>query len=208
MSVVAALVALALAPPAAAAPVLPFDPPGLAAPLAEPVWLCRPGAPANPCAQTADGTATTDPFRVRYPRSGRTTGLDTISTVDGVRTVFAAPQAPPVDCCYVYPTVDTLPNPLVRAGANPPRATDTQFTTLLAQVGPMMGHCRIFAPVYRPLPLPGLLVPALLGGDSDFRLGQVDVEQAWRHYSMVIVRRAAPSRAAAQPGRVVPRPPT
>jgi hypothetical protein len=157
------------------------DPPGLAAPLAEPVWLCRPGAEPNPCAQDRDGTGAS-PFRARYPESGKAVRLDTVSTVDGTRTPFVAPDAPPVDCFYVYPTVDALPNPLLQVGDRAPRPTDTEFATLLSQVGPLLSGCRMFAPVYRQTPLPGLLVPALTRTPADFRLGQVDVVQAWRHY--------------------------
>lgn len=173
----------ALAVPAAAAPVgnsVALPVPGEA--LAEPVWLCRPRQPGNPCGQDATGAATATPFAARYPQSGQRVVPDTISVVDGTRTPFVPPDAPSVDCFYVYPTVDLLPNPLLRVGGNPPQPTDTEMAVTLTQVSPLISGCRLFVPLYRQAPLLPVAVAALTGTDPDYRLGQSDIDQAWRTY--------------------------
>ncbi|WP_300007511.1 DUF3089 domain-containing protein [Pseudonocardia sp.] len=159
----------------------------LARPLAEPVWLCRPGLPDNPCNQDVDGSPqdARPPFRVAYPRSGGRTTLDTATVPrNGPVTVepFAPPDEPSVDCFYVYPTVDLLPNPPLRIGSRPPRPTDTEMAVLLAQVGPMLNQCRMFVPTYRQTTLLQLAGAGLAGREPDFTLGRADVDQAFAEY--------------------------
>ncbi|MGH3831713.1 MAG: DUF3089 domain-containing protein [Pseudonocardiaceae bacterium] len=166
------------------APPTPSDP--LAGSLAAPVWLCRPGQPGNPCGQDITGTATATPFALRYPQSGQRVVPDTVSAVDGTRTPFVPPDAPGVDCFYVYPTVDWMPNPPVRVGGNPPQPTDTEMAVTLLQVSPLLSRCRLFVPLYRQETLPGLITGALTDDNTDYRLGyrlgQTDIDQAWHTY--------------------------
>ncbi len=161
-------------------PLAPADP--LAGPLAKSVWLCRPGQPDNPCGQDITGTATATPFVVRYPQSGQRVTLDTVSAVDGTRTSFVAPDAPGVDCFYVYPTVDWQANPPLRVGGDPPTPTDTEMAVTLTQVGPLLSRCRLFVPLYRQSSLPALVAAGLAHTKPDYSLGQLDIDQAWHTY--------------------------
>ncbi len=156
-----------------------------AEPLAEPVWLCRPGMANNPCNQDRFGSPQTSgqTFTVRRPQSHTRTDLDsTVLARDGSTTLapLAAPDRPAVDCFYVYPTVDPLANPLDRTGNRPPKPTDIEVDTTLAQVGRLISDCRMFVPNYRQLPM-----TQVFGGNTgplDFSLGAHDIEQAWDQY--------------------------
>ncbi|WP_427889167.1 DUF3089 domain-containing protein [Kribbella sp. GL6] len=157
------------APPAAAAD-----------PLAEPVWLCKPGMPANPCNQDAAGNPVESPGIVRYP-DGSVVTLDS-TTVGGQVEHFAAEPDPPVDCFYVYPTVDLVANPLLQLGSIPPAARPNEAAVLFAQAAQFTGQCRMFAPLYRQATLPGLAVSTILGADAYLGPGFADVQQAWDYY--------------------------
>jgi hypothetical protein len=152
-------------------------------PLANPVWLCKPGIPNNPCGQNADGgpmdPAVDGSFAMHYP-SGRSEPLDATSiTPDGSphQESYQVGSSEPVDCFYVYPTVDILPNPLLQVGNLPPTVNDQDFTAALLQLGRFANVCRLFVPEYRQASIVqgvgGLLIPADLG------LGRMDVEQAF-----------------------------
>ncbi len=193
VAVVLAVSALAAVPAAAVAnptthlaagtvesPVAPAEP--LAGPRVEPVWLCRPGQPNNPCGQDITGTATAMPFAARYPQSGQRVVPDTISAVDGTRTPFVPPDAPGVDCFYVYSTVDLLPNPPLRVGRNPPQPNDAHMAVTLFQIGPLLSTCRLFVPLYRQTTLLEQIVPVLTDTEPDYSLGQSDIDQAWHTY--------------------------
>ncbi len=137
---------------------------GLAAPAATqaadalpaPVWMCH-----DTCGPT---TAT-------YPVSHDQVPLDTTDVTGGPGTA----TGPKVDCFYVYPTVDNLPN-LV------PAASDEEFAQSIAQVGMLLPHCRIFAPVYRQRTLPELALSMITKIPPDYSTGIGDVEQAFQYY--------------------------
>lgn len=157
----------------------------LAQPLAAPVWLCEPGMADNPCDQNVDGSPQlAGPLVDHYP-SGATTPLDaTTVNADGTTSYqpYAAPHRPPVDCFYVYPTVDTLPNPLLQIGSIAPTPQDQEMAVTLAQLARFSDVCRLFVPVYRQAPLPELAASVLTGTNPDYRTGELDIQQAWTDY--------------------------
>ncbi len=198
--IVSALALLALgcagivtAPPAAAAAptstAAAAAPSTAALPLASTVWLCRPGAAANPCNQDLAGNpqrgAAGASFTHRYLGSGSDVTLDaTRFTAAGAGPVepFTAPAAPPMDCFSVYPTVDLTPNPLLQVGSLPPVAQDTHLAVSLTQVARLSGLCRMFVPVYRQAPLASLVVGVATGTSADVATGAMDVRNAWSDY--------------------------
>lgn len=120
---------------------------------------------------------------MHYPQSGARATLDsTVVARDDNTTYasFAAPARSDIDCFYVYPTVDPIANPSPQVGATPPMPTDIEANTTWAQVGRLIGQCRMFVPVYRQLPLPQLTDKA--AGLASYELGARDVEQAWNDY--------------------------
>jgi hypothetical protein len=160
----------------------------VAQPLANPVWLCRPGLVNNLCNQDLHGnpqTLTPDGRFVNYYPSGASTPLDATSVSANGSTSyesFGAPVNPPVDCFYVYPTVDSVPNPLVQVGSIPPTPQDQEMAVTLAQVARFSGLCRMFVPAYRQAPLPALVVGAITGLPTDYSTGAMDIQQAWTDY--------------------------
>ena len=167
---------------AAALVVTTFTPAVAADPLAEPVWLCRPGMAANPCGQDAAGGAQANPFTTHYV-SGRSEPLDA-TTVSGDGTVAHEPYqvgtSAPVDCFYVYPTVDVLPNPLLQVGNLPPTRNDVDFAVTLTQLGRFANVCRLFVPAYRQQSIIQLATGEPF--NPDLSLGESDVEQAFLDY--------------------------
>ncbi|WP_404367483.1 DUF3089 domain-containing protein [Sphingomonas sp. MMS24-J45] len=121
-------------------------------------WLCRPGR-ADPC--TADQSAT-------------------IVKPDGSRKVetFTATKDPAFDCFYVYPTVslDPTPNSDMNAGQE-------ENVVAAFQAARFTKYCRVFAPIYRQVTLPGL--QAVLTGRPvaiDRAMAYRDVKAAWDEY--------------------------
>lgn len=174
-----ASLSLTVAPPATAqAPPL--------VPLEHPVWLCRPGLTSNPCNQDGAGNPQRlggGVFTNRYITGADRTLDATRIDADGGETTepYAAPTNPPIDCFYVYPTVDLLPNPFPQTGSTPPTPQDQEMSATMTQASRFANLCRLFVPVYRQTPLPALLgVP--FGFPPDFTLGAMDVEQAWLEY--------------------------
>ncbi|AXG82151.1 DUF3089 domain-containing protein [Streptomyces paludis] len=158
-----------------------------AAPLARTVWLCRPGLPDNACGQDAAGrpTAPGGELLTRYPNGGATRLLDdTRYAPDGSsrRVPFTVTGTPPVDCFYAYPTVDLLPNPLLQTGSLPPLRENAHQAVTLTQAARFAGLCRLFVPVYRQVPLTGLLGGIILGTDADLTTANADIQQAWDTY--------------------------
>ncbi|UAJ79491.1 DUF3089 domain-containing protein [Leifsonia sp. ZF2019] len=145
----------------------------LTAPLAQPVWLCHPGDPASACGGAVG----------RYP-DGSTVPLSTTVAAGGTSAVVQPTTGaePPVDCFYVYPTVDLLPNPVLMLGSAAPSARDDEVAVLLAQLGPLAGLCRVFAPLYRQSTLLQLAASGATGGDPYPGPGFADVQQAWDDY--------------------------
>ena len=161
--------------PAASASAAPSDGSAarlLTAPLAEPVWLCHPDDPAAACGATT----------ARYPDGATVPLSTTVLAPQGAVVEEPAVEEPPVDCFYVYPTIDLLPNPVVRVGSLPPSARDDEIAVLLAQIGPLTGQCRIFAPLYRQSTLPQMALSALTGTEPYPGPGFADVQQAWDYY--------------------------
>ena len=89
------------------------------------VWLCRPGAAADPCA----GSLAT-----------------TVIPASGARSTepLAAATAPAFDCFYVYPTVSAQPT--ANANLEVQRA---EITIAMAQAARFSQVCRVWAPMYR-----------------------------------------------------------
>lgn len=158
---------------------------GLTQPLAETVWLCRPGMTGNPCNQDAEGspqTTTDGAYTQRYVSGAPQTLDTTVHTPDGTTT---EPYTPPgnsaVDCFYVYPTVDTTSNPPLRIGSLPPVPQDVEMAVTLAQVSRLAQHCRLFVPVYRQASLIEVGL-GFLGLTPDTATGAGDVLDAWDDY--------------------------
>ena len=96
-------------------------------------WICRPDLADDECRD-----------------------LDvTVVAPDGTTTVEEREPAadPPIDCFYVYPTVSADPPPLADLEWTP---EDNEARTVVAQAAQYAQTCRVFAPVYRQIPLAGL----------------------------------------------------
>lgn len=127
-------------------------------------WLCNPAGDLGSCDVDRDLT---------------------VIAPDGSTTVekFVAAADPNIDCFYVYPTIssDTTPN----ADLNP---DNSETMTVASQFSRFGSVCRLFAPVYRQVPLAALA--GAFGGPSpessrpqpDRELPYNDVRDAWRHY--------------------------
>jgi hypothetical protein len=186
LAALSALVCVLMGPPStpAAAPSAAAQTRALA-PLENPVWLCRPGLPNNPCNQDAAGNPQRagPSFTNRYPTGGDV-DLGATRVAAGISSPepYATPSGPAVDCFYVYPTVDVEPNPRRRVGSEPPVPQDQHMATTLLQASRFARQCRIFAPVYRQATLSELAIAIATGTEPDFRAGLMDVEQAWLDY--------------------------
>ena len=136
------------------------QPPRTAPDYADPAaWLCRPGH-ETVC----------------------TTGLDAMAvTADGTRTVqpFQPAATPPIDCFYVYPTASHEEGDLADM-----TATSDIVETTRGQAGRLSARCRVFAPIYRQLTLPGLRRQMRAGraAEIDWTPPYLDVLAAWRWY--------------------------
>jgi hypothetical protein len=121
-------------------------------------WICRPGR-ADACAVDLDAT---------------------IIAEDGsmTREAFQADPYAPIDCFYVYPTVSREPT------GNADFAIDRDLTrTVVQQFARFGARCRLFAPVYRQITIPGLI--AEFSGKPmpmSRELAYADVLAAWRSY--------------------------
>jgi hypothetical protein len=155
-------------------------------PLKTPVWLCKPGLAANPCNQDEHGNAVREAGTATFP-SGTTVPLNATLMQGSVAMgtePFLAQRPAPVDCFYVYPTVDIIfPNPLLTIGSLPPKPTNVAMKQLLYSASALLGQCRMFAPMYRQATL---LHAARSFVDPSFDPytgpGFADVQQAWQHY--------------------------
>lgn len=122
-------------------------------------WLCRPDRASDPCGGDLDTTVIRD---------------------DLVRVVVhgAPAAAPPVDCFYVYPTVD-----LGLAPANHARFDDVAAITAVtrAQAARFAQVCAMYVPLYRQV----TIGTYLRGGDrlrDGLALAYEDVAAAFRTY--------------------------
>ncbi len=127
------------------------------------VWLCKPGAPNNPC--EGDLTAT-------------------VVSADGSTTTEAASVAkdPPIDCFYVYPTVSGQTTLNANLNIDP-----EEQAIAVAQAARFSTVCKVYAPMYRQLTLSAITTGT--GGirtDIDLAAAQAiaygDVLSAWHDY--------------------------
>src|ERR671916_646139 len=121
------------------------------------VWLCKPGMADNPCRPSLETT--------RFSAWGGETSV--------VRPRLA--KRPPVDCFYVYPTVSDQQTTLA-ARTREPAVRDIA----LFQAARYSQVCRVFAPVYRQLTVPGLQREDATA--AQLRTAHGDVVEAWRTY--------------------------
>ncbi len=122
-------------------------------------WLCRPGKETL-C----------------------TTNLDAMEVdADGKRTYqkFVPAAWSPIDCFYVYPTVSHQTTDYSDFTEDP-----EIDTVVRNQAARLSAHCRLFAPIYRQLTLPGLERDMKRGADmkAAFDKPYQDVLRAWKHY--------------------------
>jgi len=122
-------------------------------------WLCRPGKETL-C----------------------TTNLDAMEVdADGKRIYqkFVPAAWSPIDCFYVYPTVSHQTTDYSDFTEDP-----EIDTVVRNQAARLSAHCRLFAPIYRQLTLPGLERDMKRGADmkAAFDKPYQDVLRAWKHY--------------------------
>ncbi len=122
---------------------------------AEPVWLCKPGIPNNPCEPSL-----------------KTTLISPTGQPLGVRNVQTA-RHPKIDCFYVYPTVSDQKTGNANLNIDP-----EERSVALYQAARYSQTCRVFAPMYRQLTLLGILGAA----QGDPALAYADVLNAWNTY--------------------------
>lgn len=125
---------------------------------AEVVWLCKPGEQPNPCKE-----------------SQRTT----VQEPDGTSRVTDTPlpEAPPVDCFYVYPTVSE------QLGVNADKSKDPELTAIARyQAARYSQECRVFAPVYRQLTLSSIYTGSTQARAAGRKIAFADVREAFREY--------------------------
>jgi hypothetical protein len=132
-------------------------PGGQAAP-SDTTWLCKPGQAEDPCRSPLD-TAAIAP-------DGRTT-----------KVIKAAPaKNPPIDCFYVYPTVNN--EPTVNSDLVPGPA---ETAVAVAQAARFSQVCNVYAPMYRQLTLRTITNRAgVTPAASALAFG--DVRNAWADY--------------------------
>jgi hypothetical protein len=146
--------AIVIAAGCAAAPPPPVEPDHYRDPTA---WLCLPGRANDPCSRDL---ATTE---IRP---------------DGTRAAKAPTEPLPIDCFYVYPTVD-----LRLRAANHTDFSDVGSitTTTRAQVARFSSVCSIYAPLYRQVTI-GSYVRGGERLDDGLAAAYADVAAAFRAY--------------------------
>lgn len=123
-------------------------------------WLCKPGLTDDPCEIPLDTT-------LQSPSGG-----GEVVTPDRVPA-----DKRPVDCFYVYPTVSNQP------GLNATKARDPEIISIAKfQASRFSQECRVFAPLYRQIPLSGLAAFAMSGPGSPGETAFSDILEAWRSY--------------------------
>ena len=121
-------------------------------------WLCHPGNTLDVCDHDVSAT---------------------IVNADGSVQVEAwtANPDPAIDCFYVYPT--TSLDEGTYADLHPGR--HEEVITAFTQFARFKSVCRVFAPVYRQITIPGLLMNAGNLANNDQR-NYIDVANAFNHY--------------------------
>jgi hypothetical protein len=125
---------------------------------AKTLWLCKPGLVNNPCTPSLKTT--------KFSPTGQNRGVVNVKRA----------RRPKFDCFYVYPTVSNSPGP------NAPLRVDPELRSIaLYQAARYSRDCRVYAPVYRQIPLVGIFAP---GGitPAAAELAYSDVLNAWRDY--------------------------
>jgi hypothetical protein len=128
-----------------------------AAGAAEPVWLCKPGIPNNPCEPDLTTTLVSP--------SGQALGVKHLK----------APKHPKIDCFYVYPTVSDQKTPNANLNIDP-----EERSIALYQAARFSQECRVFAPMYRQF-----TIAAIFSGQVTPQVVQIaysSVLNAWRTY--------------------------
>ena len=97
-------------------------------------WLCKPGKADNPCDVSLNTTLLSP--------TGKKLGVEHVK----------APRHPKFDCFYVYPTVSDQKTATANFDIDPELRS-----IALYQAARYSSDCRVFAPVYRQITLPGLL---------------------------------------------------
>lgn len=123
------------------------------------LWLCRPDLPNNPCAVDLSAT------EIRP---------------DGARVVvpFSPAKEPPVDCFFVYPTVDMDERP-----GNHSDFVDTSAMrrVTLSQAARFQEVCRLYVPLYRQITV-GTYAASPWNLDRRLEIAFSDVAESFAHY--------------------------
>jgi hypothetical protein len=125
---------------------------------ADVVWLCKPGDTPDPCAESQ---------------------ATTVEAEDGTRSLVdpVAPEHPPIDCFYVYPTVSE------QTGVNADKAKDPQQIAIARyQAARYSLKCRVFAPMYRQLTLSSIYTGSAEARAKGRKIAYGDVREAWLRY--------------------------
>ena len=125
---------------------------------ADVVWLCKPGEEPNPCRESLETTV--------YEADGS-------SRVENP----PLPEAPPIDCFYVYPTVSNQPT----TNATKDRAPEV-VAIARYQAARFSLQCRVFAPVYRQLTVASIFTGTTEQRSAGGQMAYGDVREAWREY--------------------------
>ena len=123
------------------------------------IWLCRPGAPADPCGGDLAATAV---------------------AASGARTVQPAspsPQSRRFDCFYVYPTVSSE----LTANADL-RVQPAERLAAREQAARFSQVCLVWAPMYRQQTLASLLVSAVTGNRAPGNVAYRSLLTGWRAF--------------------------
>ncbi|MCW3010179.1 MAG: hypothetical protein JWO90_583 [Solirubrobacterales bacterium] len=129
-----------------------------AAASAEVSWLCAPSLAGDPCR----GDLTTRVFEA-----------------DGTSEVErpAVPDAPKVDCFYVYPTTSNQTTTNATKAADPEIRSIAQY-----QAQRFSQTCRVFAPLYRQVTALGVVLASQSRDASPYTVAYEDVREAFREY--------------------------
>ncbi len=130
---------------------------------AQPMWLCRPGVSPDPCSA---GLSTT------------------LFSPSGTMLKVTRPKAvanPKIDCFYVYPTVSDQTTTTSNLTIDP-----VEQSTALEQAARYSQYCKVYAPMYRQLTVPGLeaaeATPPTVPTLAQINEGYSDVVAAWKYY--------------------------
>ena len=121
-------------------------------------WLCHPGNTLDVCGHDVSATVVNADGSVELE-------------------AWTAEPDPAIDCFYVYPTTSLDEDTF--ADLHPGR--HEEVITAFTQFARFKSVCRVFAPVYRQITVPGLLMNAGNLANNDQR-NYIDVVDAFNHY--------------------------